>query len=206
MTYEKPSCETTLGYLSSVHTADHGYFGGYLIVCPLGRPLEFHCTAPLRPSRAQRILYGSTLDAYLLGEQIGGALLRAAKLTPPVVLTDWPAMLAIRRIADVAVALVVSNDDSIPRLPNDDAVTQKRASVSDAPLAEAESCAAQFQVGRFVLQCLPGFEADRTTIIGLMERMIPNIDLGEPFGRIHEAIREAQRLGSRTLERHDQAA
>ena len=60
---------------------------------PLGRPLEFHCTSPVRPSRAQEILYGPTLQPYLLGEQISGALLEAAKLTPWLILTDAAAML-----------------------------------------------------------------------------------------------------------------
>src|SRR5262245_49628291 len=81
--------ERTFGYLSVVKSAEHGYFGGYLIVCGLGRPLEFHCTAPIRPSRAQQILYGPTLEPYLAGEQICGALLEIAKLKPTVILTDF---------------------------------------------------------------------------------------------------------------------
>jgi hypothetical protein len=72
MRIETQSRETSFGFLSSVHTAEHGYFGGYLIVSELGRPLEFHCTSPVRPSRAQEILYGPTLQAYLLGEDAGG--------------------------------------------------------------------------------------------------------------------------------------
>ena len=82
MPNETPSQETTFGYLSVINSAEHGYFGGYLIVGPLGRPLEFHCTAPVRPSRAQQILYGPTLEPFLLGEQIAGAMLDAAKLKP----------------------------------------------------------------------------------------------------------------------------
>ena len=36
-----------------------------------GRPLEFHCTAPVKPNRVQQILYGPSLQPYLYGEQIG---------------------------------------------------------------------------------------------------------------------------------------
>ena len=82
MSNETPNQETTFGYLSVINSAEHGYFGGYLIVGPMGRPLEFHCTAPIRPSRAQQILYGPTLEPFLLGEQIAGAMLDAAKLRP----------------------------------------------------------------------------------------------------------------------------
>ena len=40
-----------------------------------GRPLEFHCTAPIKPNRAQEILYGPTLESFLYGEQIGQTLI-----------------------------------------------------------------------------------------------------------------------------------
>ncbi len=52
----------SLGFISVRHHAEHGYFGGYLIVNSLGRPLEFHCTLPVKPSRAQELLYGATLE------------------------------------------------------------------------------------------------------------------------------------------------
>src|SRR6187399_2468457 len=96
MPSETPSQEATFGYLSVINSAEHGYFGGYLIVGPLGRPLEFHCTAPVRPSRAQQILYGPTLEPFLLGEQIAGAMLDAAKLKPRLILTNCEATLHAR--------------------------------------------------------------------------------------------------------------
>ncbi len=53
-----------------------------------GRPLEFHCTAPVKPNRTQEILYGPMLKPYLYGEQIGQTLLAKSKLMPVVVCTD----------------------------------------------------------------------------------------------------------------------
>src|SRR5215211_6227838 len=106
MPIETPSQETTFGYLSVINSADHGYFGGYLIVGPLGRPLEFHCTAPVRPSRAQQILYGPTLEPFLLGEQIAGTILEAAKLKPRLILANCEATLYVRsRISSPIVLL-----------------------------------------------------------------------------------------------------
>ena len=104
---ESPGTEASYGYLSAIHAPDHGYFGGYLIISLLGRPLEFHCTAPVRPSRAQQILYGPTLDAYLLGDQISVTLLEAAKLTPGLILTDQDVALGIRPRIGVPVVLVM---------------------------------------------------------------------------------------------------
>ena len=57
-----------IGFLTVTEHAEHGLFGGYLILNVSGRPLEFHCTAPLKPSRAQEILYGPTLRPFLFGD------------------------------------------------------------------------------------------------------------------------------------------
>ena len=64
-----------LGFLTVVEDQKSGLFGGYLVLNSAGRPLEFHCTAPVKPTRAQEILYGPTLKSYLYGEQIGKTLL-----------------------------------------------------------------------------------------------------------------------------------
>src|SRR3954470_22285279 len=113
MPNDNSSQQATFGYLSVINSAEHGYFGGFLIVGPLGRPLEFHCTAPVRPSRAQQILYGPTLEPFLLGEQIAGAMLDAAKLKPRLILTNCEATLHARaRIISPMVMLCVNADAS----------------------------------------------------------------------------------------------
>ena len=73
-----------VGFLSVRYQPEHGFFGGYLIVNQLARPLEFHCTMPVRPSRSQELLYGSTLNDFVCGEQIAKALTQKAKLKPEI--------------------------------------------------------------------------------------------------------------------------
>ena len=73
---------SAMGFLTIVESSAQGIFGGYLLLNEAGRPLEFHCTAPVRPNRAQQILYGPTLKPYLFGEQIGQTLLSQTKITP----------------------------------------------------------------------------------------------------------------------------
>ena len=102
----KPNSPPCLGFLTVVEHADLGLLGGYLILNTAGRPLEFHCTAPVKPGRAQEILYGPTLRPYLYGEQIGQTLLSGSKLTPLLICTDCPPMLALRDHTDLPVALV----------------------------------------------------------------------------------------------------
>ena len=73
-----------------------GLLGGYLLLNAAGRPLEFHCTTPVKANRTQEILYGQRCKPFLYGEQIGQTLLTKSKLTPLVVCTDSEAMLAVR--------------------------------------------------------------------------------------------------------------
>ena len=94
-----------LGFLTVVEDSQHGLFGGYLVLNAAGRPLEFHCTAPVKPNRAQEILYGPTLEPFLYGEQIGQTLLSKAKTPPLFVFTDRPAAMAVRQHVEMPVAL-----------------------------------------------------------------------------------------------------
>src|SRR5580704_9428761 len=97
---------SALGFLTVVPHEQHGLFGGLLVLDSGGRPLEFHCTAPLKTNRAQEILFGPTLEPYLYGEQIGQTLVLAARQKPAVLCTDQLAMLAVRQHVDIPVALV----------------------------------------------------------------------------------------------------
>src|SRR5690242_2874360 len=176
MPNETPSQETTFGYLSVINSADHGYFGGYLIVGPLGRPLEFHCTAPVRPSRAQQILYGPTLEPFLLGEQIAGAMLDAAKLKPQLILTNCEATFHIRSRLNAPILLLSAKADAgaLPAGSADgkafDASTVAR-SASEASSGPHES----FGVEDFTFLLPIGFESDREQATRLLNGLIRQI-------------------------------
>ena len=75
----------SVGFLTVQEFTDLGLIGGYLILNAVGRPLEFHCTAPVRPNRAQEILYGPTLVPFLYGEQIGQTLVAKGKSRPMLI-------------------------------------------------------------------------------------------------------------------------
>ncbi len=83
-----PKSKPALGFLTVIEDPQQGLFGGYLVLNMAGRPLEFHCTAPIQPNRAQQILYGPTLQPYLFGEQIAQTLFTKAKTQPLVLLAD----------------------------------------------------------------------------------------------------------------------
>ena len=100
------------GFMTVVEHPQHGLFGGYLLLNFAARPIEFHCTAPVKPNRAQQILYGATLESFLYGEQIGVTLLEHSKIRPLMVCTDRQPMLALRDMVDLPVALVQTSENS----------------------------------------------------------------------------------------------
>ena len=77
-----------MGFLTEIRIGERGYVGGLLVTNHLGRPLEFQCTAPVKPNRTQEILYGPTLVTFLLAELIGRTLVEKIGVKPHLVLVD----------------------------------------------------------------------------------------------------------------------
>src|SRR5580704_14309291 len=95
-----------IGFLTAIEIPDRGYVGGLLVTNHFGRPLEFQCTAPLKPNRTQEILYGHTLVPYVLGDLIGRTLIEKVGVKPHIVLTERPDLLDLRELVTIAVACV----------------------------------------------------------------------------------------------------
>src|SRR6266436_1774513 len=111
MSHGDPKPQGALGFFTVLEHEQQGLVGGYLILNLAGRPLEFHCTAPIKPNRAQHILFGPTLESYLYGEQIGQALLSKSSLQPLAVCTDIERALSVRDFVTLPVALVLASED-----------------------------------------------------------------------------------------------
>ena len=162
------------GFLTVVEHADHGLFGGYLVLNAAGRPLEFHCTVPVKPNRAQEILFGRTLKPYLFGEQIGATLLDKTKLQPLLVFTDSAPALAVREFSPVPVLLVQDGGAStVVAAPGPSLLT--------------------FSLGKHTVAALSHSASDREEALSQWLPIFDGLDLNEPFVRIREAIEEAQR-------------
>ena len=162
----------TLGFLTAVGLPGGGHVGGLLMTDRLGRPLEFQCTTPVRPDRTQTILYGPTLVPYLLGEVIGGTLVKKAGVKPQLVLCDSPAMLALRPHLDRPVAQVEADD---PPADGHDAGPSGGSALS---------------VGRRTLHFHPAHGADREWVADQADRLPQHADLAEPFERVRDALTE----------------
>ena len=176
MDANKQNKTISLGFVTVRHHPLHGYFGGYLIVNSLARPLEFHCTLPVQPTRAQQILYGSTLAEFVCGEQIARALVAKAKGTPQVLFSDTLAVLTLRHMQSIPMAVI--------EFPNEDIGSLRRPECARESYHRFKAFGKQFSV-------LPEFADDAAAIQGLFDSQKSPLDLLEPFGRIEEALMEA---------------
>ncbi len=172
-----------LGFLTVVDDPEHGLFGGYLVLNLIGRPLEFHCTTPLKANRAQQILYGPTLEPYLYGEQIAQTLIRKGAVKPRAVFTDQAAVLAARQHVDIPLVLALDHQGGAGS-----AESHARLRVDPPQTALKRFNWGQQSLAVEVLQA-----ADEQQVLDRLRDVGEDFDFLEPFGRIREAIAEASR-------------
>ena len=163
----------TIGYYTVCEDERTGWTGGLLILNGAGRPLEFQCTLPVRPSRAHEILYGPTLRSHLIGEIMGPLLVRKCRTPVSLLCCDQPESLSLETFIDAPVALISEAAE-----PHEGPLTSDVLSgFSTVEVAGATFFVAMESVPK-VNELAKGF-ADLPDAI-------------EPFDRIREAIKEAQ--------------
>jgi hypothetical protein len=164
------------GFLTVLDSADHGLFGGYLVLSPLGRPLEFRCSTPVAPSRAQQILYGPTLRPYLLSEVIGQTLIKGSELPVGVILTDQRDVLPLALLQPEPVLYV----EPAAATPWPEVGDGEQLAAGAFDFAGCRICAAD------------GVRQSADELQSLLAPLAARISLCEPFGRILAALHEAQ--------------
>ncbi len=166
---------SAFGFLTVLQSPEHGLFGGYLVLSPQGRPLEFRCSTPIAPSRAQEILYGPTLRSYLLAEVIGQALVSTADLPVRLILTDLRDMapLALVRAEPVVCVEPIATDAA-------------------SPTAQIALECNSIKYKGFGLILGPTAAWEPADLPAMIEPLAAHVDLCEPFERIRAALTEAQ--------------
>jgi hypothetical protein len=178
-----------IGFLTVLENPQHGLFGGYLVLNSSGRPLEFHCTAPVKANRAQEILYGPTLPEYLYGEQIARTLLDKSQLTPRLVCTDVRPTMIVRQFTDVPVIWVMPEG----RSAEIDNSAPDKLDGACAVATVTGSRVRSFSLGANSVAVGDCCENDRATVVDYWQQYGNGMDLSEPFDRIREAIEEARK-------------
>ena len=168
MNHEHMNKNPILGFLTIFEVPSAGFGGGLLITSSKGRPLEFHCTAPVTTNRAQQILYGQTLKSFLFCDQIGIALIKKAKSNLDVIVTDTAELVELQTSIDTPLALVDLETEVSSESPFHEIDTHLIRLVSENP-----------GPARQWLQCFT-----------------ETLPLNEPFERIQQAIAEAHQVAA----------
>jgi hypothetical protein len=70
--------------------------GGCLVTDQETKPVEFRCTAAIRPTELQRVLYGKKLLEYVCNDLVGLPIIKALQSKPSLVLVRLPELLKLR--------------------------------------------------------------------------------------------------------------
>ena len=179
-----------LGFLTAVEDAERGYVGGLLITNRFGRPLEFQCTAPVKPNRTQQILYGPTLRPYVLGELIGRTLLEKVGVKPHLVLVESLDLLDLRAATPTPVVSLVSAVKQSKGRKAGDTETQPPEQNGQSEKTLPNS----LRLGNEAVVFHSSHDEDRTEIEKFAKLVPADADLREPFERVREALVETIRL------------
>lgn len=179
-----------LGFLTALEVPEQGFVGGLLVTNRHGRPLEFQCTAPVKPNRTQEILYGPTLSSFVLGELIARTLVDKAGIKPHLVLTEREEILELRNHVPMPVACLepVTGGDKAPSAPAEGGAESAESADSAAT--------APFRLGRQFVRFHAAHTEDRTAFEKDSHQVPRDADLREPFERVREALLETVRSGA----------
>jgi hypothetical protein len=153
------------------------YRGGILVTDGWGKPIEFRCTAPVRPNPVQRTLYGQTLLPHVAVELIGLPLLKSIRDTPALVIIQDPVFFDVR--LHLGTPLV--------RLWRQGEQVRLEATGDEKGGDSVLSCA----TGRFqpiVSEAHWQFRGDSELCSVQLSEMFGRWDLIEPFERLNRAL------------------
>ena len=186
------------GFLTVIENQRLGLIGGYLVLNNSGRPLEFHCTTPVRANRAQEILYGTTLDAFLYGEQIAQILIKRAKVKPYTILTDRPQILTAQEFVEIPICYIdrvspeSNNQLSIYASEKNDSSRKNQYGIDSIPCFSTFR-RSEHNIGRYKLVIPKLMSHPDSETVDELKNVSSTIDFLEPFERIRLAIEEAQK-------------
>src|SRR6056297_4054402 len=86
----------SLGYLMVTRTSESDYVGGIMVTDPYAIPVEFKYSEPIKPTGLQKILYGNSIEKYLLVDVIAKKLLQNIEEKPKFILIEDSRLLDIQ--------------------------------------------------------------------------------------------------------------
>ena len=172
-----PATQTAIGFLG-YHAFDDGeaYRGAILVTDESGKPLEFRCTAPVRPTQLQRTLYGKSLLPHVLTELIGAPLISSVREKPQLILIADEAYFDVRHKVSAPVI----------RVGRPSGAKEKQ---DDQP--KSKSLLLQSASGKFAqveIEAHWKFAADLDSSGERLRDLFGRWDLTEPFQRLADGL------------------
>ena len=170
-----------LGYVI-MEAVDGTYRGAVLITDFLGIPADFRYTDPITPSRIEKILYGSSLEAYLREELILGSLTGAVEVKPLLWIgEDEGISEPLARITKSrSVMLELTN-----RPPFDKVGMWERQNEPGACIFQADPLSAPL---RLSIAGGDSREEDMKSTVALLVDAASTMDILEPFSRMGKVL------------------
>lgn len=175
-TGQSSTSQTAIGFLG-YREFDEGeaYRGAILVTDEWSKPMEFRCTAPVRPNHLQRTLYGSSLLPHVLTELIAAPLIASLRVKPELILIDEEAYFDVRHTAQLPIVRV----------------TRIKSGQKHENRAKTKSLLLQCASGRFAqveIEAHWKFHADLDSCGDRLRDLFSNWDLTEPFQRLAEGL------------------
>jgi hypothetical protein len=157
-----------LSYLVCPTDAGGGFLGAVLVTDYRARPQHFAFVQPVKPTKMQRILYGSTLEEYVKIDVVAYKLWQGLTHKPDVLFVDAAELIAARRISRIPTALIA-------KIPESEANASCLATI-------------RYDVGPY--------KDDQNYVGRIVAALETTANLLEPFWRIRQALIEAIKTGS----------
>ncbi len=170
-----PPPSQVIGFLGYREFEDkEAYRGAILLTDEWGKPLEFRCTAPVRPTQLQRTLYGKSLLPHILTELIGAPLISSVREKPQLILIADEGYFDVRHKVSAPVIQVT-------RVNGSGAETKSKT----------KSLLLQSASGKFAQVAIEAhwrFAADLDSSGDRLRDLFGRWDLTEPFQRLSEGL------------------
>ena len=174
------SSNNSLGYVV-VEGAEGQFRGASLVVDLRGIPMDFRYTDPIRPSRLERILYGSALDVYLREELILQSLIGAVEANPPLWICCEADLTVPLKTVGKGKALCLS---ASTHAPLEAAGSVEPTGEPEVVLVQADSVSAPLRAA-----FPPGTRPEEIRQVAeMLVDAARTMELLEPFGRIQKAL------------------
>jgi hypothetical protein len=168
-----------LGYIT-IDSLENYFRGAALVTDSRGIPTDFRYTEPVRPTKLERVLYGSALDIYLREDIILDNLLNAVEAKPSLwLLTDEALITAVQKISKLpAVAIAVS-----ARSPLDQSGQCEPTGESGVFMLQADNISAPLR-----LVVSPENIPKISQLAQILTSSAEGMELMEPFTRVSRAL------------------